>query len=173
MTIGFFLATVGCVIGAIVQDRIYKTSPCGKFATHCIVDGNTAVSTVSLWVQLPIIVFPAIGELFVNVTSYELAYTRSPPRMRGLVYSMSLFNTAIASAISMACAKALADPNLVIAWIVLACCTFTCCFIFPTYFRDLNKFNFEWSSEEKNVHTELENRRLSHDTERPRDDDKY
>jgi len=161
MTIGFFLAAMGCMLGAIVQDRIYKTSPCGKFATNCVVNGKTEVSTVSLWVQLPIIILPAIGELFVNVTSYELAYTRSPPRMRGLVYSLSLFNTAIASAISMACSKALTDPNLVIAWIVLACASFACCFVFPTVFRGLNNFVFEWSEEEKAVHTDIEDRRLS------------
>lgn len=151
MSIGFFLGTIGCIFGAVIQDRIYKTSPCGNMATHCLVDGETAVSPVSLWWQMPLIIFPAIGELFVNVTSYELAYTRSPTRMKGLVYSLSLFNTAIAAAISLACSKALTDPNLVIAWIVLACASFVPCFIFPTYFRDLNKFNFEWSEEERDL----------------------
>jgi POT family proton-dependent oligopeptide transporter len=170
MTIGFFLAALGCMVGAIVQDRIYKTSPCGKFATNC----PEGVSPVSLWLQLPIIILPAIGELFVNVTSYELAYTRSPPRMRGLVYSLSLFNTAIASAISMACSSALTDPNLLIAWIVLASVTFACCFVFPTVFRGLNNFEFEWSSEEKAV--QIEGRRkhsIEEGVPEARDEDKY
>ncbi|BEJ11042.1 hypothetical protein CspHIS471_0104640 [Cutaneotrichosporon sp. HIS471] len=151
MSIGFFLGTVGAIFAAIIQHRIYKTSPCGNYATHCMIDGKTAVSPVSLWWQIPMIIFPAIGEIFVNVTSYELAYTRSPPRMKGLVYSLALFNTAIASAISLACSKALTDPNLVIAWIVLACVCFIPCFIFPTYYRSLNEYVFEWSETEQDA----------------------
>lgn len=81
MSIGFLLAATGSAIGAIVQWRVYKTSPCGYYATSKC-DG---VSPISLWVQAPIIALPAIGELFVVVTSYELAYTRSPARMKGLV----------------------------------------------------------------------------------------
>ncbi|TXT04289.1 hypothetical protein VHUM_04176 [Vanrija humicola] len=157
MCIGFLLATVGCIFGAVVQNMIYARSACGKFATHCEND----TPTVTLWWQIPIIIFPAIGELLVNVTGYELAYTRSPPRMRALVYSLSLFNVAIAAAISLACSAALTDPNLVIAWIVLACASFVCALIFPTYFRNLNNFTFSWSEDERNTHTAIQDEELA------------
>lgn len=107
MSIGFILASLGCVSAAVLQDRIYKTSPCLEFASTC-----DDVSPVSLWWQVLPYFLPAVGELFVNVTSYELAYTRSPPRMKGLVYSMALFNSAIGAAISMALSKVIEDPNL-------------------------------------------------------------
>lgn len=132
-----------------MQDKIYKTSPCGKYASTCMIDGNAGVSPVSLWLQIPVVALPAIGEIFVNVTSYELAYTRAPPSMRGLVYSLALFNSCVAAAISMAVSKALTDPNLAIVWMVIAAVTFVCAFVFPTYFRHLDDFDFEWKEDER------------------------
>lgn len=59
--------------------------------------------------QVPLFSLPALGEIFVNVTSYELAYTRAPPRMKGLVYAFCLFTTAISSAIGLACSAAVSE----------------------------------------------------------------
>ncbi|KAJ9105466.1 hypothetical protein QFC21_001837 [Naganishia friedmannii] len=117
MTIGFALAGINMVIGAILQWQVEKSSPCGLYATtDC--DG---VSNISLWAQIPLYSLPAIGELFVNVTSYELAYTRAPARMKSLVYAMVLFTSAISSAIALA-----------------AGC-FICCPILMLCFKDLNE----------------------------------
>jgi hypothetical protein len=69
----------------VQQWRVYETSPCGYYATDC-----DSVSAISLWWQIPLISLPACGELFVNVTSYEIAYTKAPQNMRGLVYAVSL-----------------------------------------------------------------------------------
>lgn len=134
MCIGFLLATISDVIAAVVQWRIYETSPCGYQASLC----KTGVSPLSIWLQVPIIMIPAVGELFVNVTSYELAYTRSPARMKALVYALALFPQAIAAAVSLACSKAIQDPYLIWPWVATACATFCCAWVFPTYFRHLN-----------------------------------
>lgn len=133
MCIGFLLASVSDVIGAVVQWRIYQLSDCGWNASTC-----DTVTSVSIWWQIPIIMFPAVGELFVNVTSYELAYTRSPARMKALVYALAMFNQAIASAIALACANAIQDPYLVWPWVATAIATFVTAWTFPTYFRHLN-----------------------------------
>lgn len=144
MCIGFLLGTVSCITAAIVQWRVYKTSPCGYAASTC-----DSVSPVSIWWQIPIIMVPAVGELFVNVTSYELAYTRSPARMKALVYALALFNTAIASAISLACSNAIQDPYLIWPWVALAVASFICAFVFPTYFRHLNKPMEEFADKDR------------------------
>lgn len=60
MSIGFVLGGLNMIIGAIVQWKVYKTSPCGYYATTC-----AEVSAVSLWWQIPLNALPAIGELFV------------------------------------------------------------------------------------------------------------
>ncbi|WRT65309.1 uncharacterized protein IL334_002252 [Kwoniella shivajii] len=134
MFIGFMLGSLTCVISAIIQWRIYKTSPCGYNASTC-----DDVSPVSLWLQVPLYTLPAIGELFVFVTSYELAYTRSPARMKGLVYSIALFNQAIASALSLALADVVQDPNLIWPWVALAVACFLSAFLFPTYYKHLDE----------------------------------
>jgi POT family proton-dependent oligopeptide transporter len=133
MAIGFLLGCIGCIIAAIIQWQVYKTSPCGYQASTC-----DQVSTISLWLQIPIYFIPAVGELFVNVTSYELAYTRSPARMKGLVYSMALFNTAIASALSLAMSNAIQDPYLIWPWVALAVATFVCAILLKTSFKHLD-----------------------------------
>ncbi|ORY25561.1 POT family-domain-containing protein [Naematelia encephala] len=137
MCIGFLLGALGAMLGAIIQWRVYSTSPCGDYATTCVDDdGGPAPSTISLWLQIPIIFFPAVGELFVVVTSYESAYTRSPARMKGLVYALALFNFAIAAAISLALSQAIQD--LVWPWVALTVACVICAIALPTYFSHLN-----------------------------------
>ena len=81
---------------------------------------------------------PAVGELFVNVTAYELAYTRSPARMKGFVYSFTLFNQAISAAVMLALASVIRDPWLMWPWTAMACATFCTAWVFPIYFKHLN-----------------------------------
>ncbi|WWC62283.1 uncharacterized protein I303_104879 [Kwoniella dejecticola CBS 10117] len=134
MSIGCLMSCSASIMAAIIQWRIYQTSPCGWYASTC-----DDVSTVSLWWQCPIIMLPAFGELFVNVTSYELAYTRAPARMKGLVYAMALFSVAISAAIQLAIANAIQDPYLVWIWTALAVAVFILAILFPTYFKHLNE----------------------------------
>jgi POT family proton-dependent oligopeptide transporter len=139
MSIGFMLGCITCILCAVIQSRVYATSPCGKFASTCVdADGGALVSSVSLWWQIPIYTIPAVGELFVNVTSYELAYTLAPARMKGLVWALALFNSAIASAIGLAVSNAIVDPYLEWTWTALAVASFLCAIALPTYFRFLN-----------------------------------
>lgn len=81
---------------------------------------------------------PAIGEILVNVTSYEIAYTRAPARMKGLVYAICLSSTAVANIVALAAAPAIQDPYLIWPYVALAVACFVCAFVFPTYYRHLN-----------------------------------
>lgn len=72
------------------------------------------------------------------VTSYELAYTRAPARMKGLVYALCLFNSAIGAIIGLAAAPAIQDPYLIWPYVALACASFVVAFVFPTYYRHFN-----------------------------------
>ncbi len=99
------------VIGAIIQARIYKESPCGFFATGCTV--GTGVAPISIWWQIPIWVLGALSECFCNVSAYELAYARAPPNMKSLVMALFLFTQALSSAIAEAVTPVLVDPKLI------------------------------------------------------------
>ena len=140
ISIGFVLGAISCIFAAVIQKRIYDTSPCGNQASTCVdADGKSLPSPVNLAWQIPMYVIPAIGEIFVNVTSYEIAYTRAPARMKGLVYSLCLFSTAISSAIGLALSDVIVDPKLVIPWYVLIGACIVCAALFPTYFRYMNE----------------------------------
>lgn len=133
LSIGFLLGMVTMIIGALVQWRIYETSPCGWHSTEC-----DDVSPVSIAWLIPQYAIPAVGELFVMVTGYELAYTRAPARMKGLVYAICLFSSAISAAISLACSAAITDPNLVWPYIPVAAACLLCAIFFPTCMKHLN-----------------------------------
>jgi len=49
MAFGFFLGGLSMVIGAILQWKVYETSPCGYNATSCT---TGEISTVNLWAQM-------------------------------------------------------------------------------------------------------------------------
>lgn len=134
MCIGFLLCSSNMVIAAIVQWKVYQTSPCGYYATDC----ELGVSPVNIAWQIPYYAIPALGEIFVNVTSYELAYTRAPARMKGLVYAICLFSSAISSAIGLALSAVIVDPYLIWPYVALAVANFVVAFIFPTYFKHLD-----------------------------------
>ena len=114
ITFGFTLAWISGIISAIIQWRIYKTSPCGYAATGCTI--GTGVSPLSIWLQIPNVALGALSECFCNVTAYELAYARSPKNMRALVVSLFLFTNALSSALGEAVTPAIQDPYLVWVW---------------------------------------------------------
>lgn len=114
ITFGFTLAWISGIIGAIVQWRVYKTSPCGYHATGCQI--GTGVSPLSVWVQIPNVALGALSECFCNVTAYELAYARSPKNTRSLVMALFLFTSALSSALGEAVTPAIADPYLIWVW---------------------------------------------------------
>jgi POT family proton-dependent oligopeptide transporter len=109
ITTGFIVAAISGAIGAIVQWRVYKTSPCGYYASDC--DG---VSPITIWWQLPNVMLGSISEVFVNITGYELAYARAPPNMKSIVMALFLFNTALSQALAELLIPAIKDPHLIV-----------------------------------------------------------
>ncbi len=144
ITFGFCLAACSSVAGAVIQHYIYKTSPCGDHATHCKV--GTGVSPISVWVEVVLYILGASGECFANTTSYELAYSRSPNSMKGLVFAILLFMSAISAAISEACVAALKDPYLIWPFVATAIVGFVAAAAFQYIFRNLHA---EMEEEEK------------------------
>jgi dipeptide/tripeptide permease len=130
---GFILAIISAVIAAIVQWRVYETSPCGYYASTC--DG---VSPLSIWWQIPNMVLGALSECFCNVTAYELAYSRSPPSMRGLVMAVFLFMNALSSALGEILIPATRDPYLIWIWAAPGIALAVQTVVFWWRFRHLN-----------------------------------
>lgn len=93
ITCGFFLASIGSILGSFVQYDVYENSICGwEDASNCNQPAN--ISKISWIFYILMFTLQAIGECFAAVTCYELAYSMSPINMRGTV--VALFLTAIA-----------------------------------------------------------------------------
>jgi dipeptide/tripeptide permease len=114
ITIGFTLAWISSVYGALVQWHVYRTSPCGNFATKCKIGAR--VSPLSVWAQLPIYILGAMSECLAQVTAYEIAYARAPKNMKAIVMSVFLFMNALSSAIALIATPGIKDPHLIWAW---------------------------------------------------------
>ncbi|KAI1764620.1 PTR2-domain-containing protein [Hypoxylon sp. FL1150] len=133
MTFGFALAIIAGVIGAVVQYFVYKTSPCGYYASTC-----DEVSPISIWWQIPNVTLGAMSEIFVYVTSYELAYARAPENMRATVVALLLFMSALSSALGEILIPAIDDPTLIWAWSAAAMALFVQTVIFWWRHRNVN-----------------------------------
>ncbi|XBW38441.1 hypothetical protein QEN19_004029 [Hanseniaspora menglaensis] len=106
--IGFMLAAGAMAGGAILQRMVYNQSPCGDYASTC----DTQAS-ISLWQTCVIYGLTGIGETFAMVGGYQIAFVTSPSNMKSFVMAIFLFQTALASIISIIISPALKDPNLV------------------------------------------------------------
>jgi dipeptide/tripeptide permease len=134
ITFGFFVASMAQVAGAVLQHKIYQTSPCGDHATNC----ELGVSPISAWQEVSLYVLQAASECFAMTTSYEIAYTRAPPNSKGLVMALCLFASAISSALSLAITPALYDPNIIWAFVAMACVGIFFTILFFIHFRNLH-----------------------------------
>ncbi|KAI2631161.1 POT family protein [Xylaria nigripes] len=119
MAIGFFIASLSGAVGAIVQYRIYETSPCRYQASTC-----GEVSPVSIWWQLLGVGMGAIAEVFVYVTAYEHAHAQAPENMKSTVISAYLSMVAVASALGELMVPFMRDPTLIWAWTAPAAALF-------------------------------------------------
>ncbi|KAK6458867.1 proton-dependent oligopeptide transporter, POT family [Scheffersomyces xylosifermentans] len=132
--VGFILVAASQVAGAVIQYKIYTTSDCGYHATTC-----ETVSPISAWQDVSVYILSAAGECFAMTTAYELAYTRSPPHMKGLVMALFLFTSAISAALSQAITPALTDPYLIWPFAGIAIGTVVAAVLFVIQFRNLHK----------------------------------
>lgn len=132
--IGFMLGCFSTMVAAILQHKIYQTSPCGNYASTC-----DKVSTVTAWYEVIVYALAALGECFCMPTGYEISYTRAPYNAKGLVMSLFLFNSAISAAINEAVSGALNDPNLVWTFAGLCIGSGAVAFMFLAIYWNLHK----------------------------------
>ncbi|GMM43457.1 Ptr2 protein [Pichia kluyveri] len=132
--VGFMLGATASAVSAILQWRIYKTSPCGYYATDC-----PEPSPLTAWLAIINYGLCALGECFCYTTAYEIAYTRAPDNAKGLVTALFLFNSAISSAISEGVSGALVDPNLIWPFTGIAAAGGFCAFVFLFCYWNIDK----------------------------------
>jgi POT family proton-dependent oligopeptide transporter len=109
ITAGFMTGAASMIWAAVVQHYIYKSNPCGDYASEC----TTGVSSLNVWIQSGSYILTAISEILASITGLEYAFTKAPKNMRSLVMSIFLFMTALSSALGEAFVSLSGDPLLV------------------------------------------------------------
>ncbi|KAF9264783.1 hypothetical protein L218DRAFT_957974 [Marasmius fiardii PR-910] len=137
MIVGYFISALGMVYGAVLQYRVYKTSPCGYHASTCSLKGS--VSPISIWYQIPIPILEAIASIFINFTSYEIAITMAPRRLKSVVFAIVLFMAALSSALVLIVSPTFKDPNLIWPFVALAIAITICGILNWIFFLDVDK----------------------------------
>lgn len=105
---GFLLAAAGMLWLAILQYRVYQTSPCGYEATAC-----ETPSPLSAWLVLPTPLLTGVSEALAVVSAMELGYTMSPPGLRSIITAAFLFMQATGAAAVLVLLPLTHDPALV------------------------------------------------------------
>lgn len=130
------------VLGKCLHVRVclHSLVNANKAASYSGYNASTCdeVSPINIWWQIPNVALGAISEIFVNVTSYELAYSRAPEHMRATVVALFLFMTALSSALGEILIPAITDPTLVWAWAAPAIALFVQTIIFVWRHRGIN-----------------------------------
>ncbi|GME74864.1 unnamed protein product [Ambrosiozyma monospora] len=144
---GFFLGSMSSMVSAIIQWRVYETSPCGYQASTC-----DSVSPMSAWIQVSVFVLAASGECFCMTQGYEVAYSRAPENAKGLVMALFLVMTALSAAIVEIITPSLGDPNLIWPFVALAVIGFIFAIAFLIQYWNLEKImTLEDVERERNV----------------------
>ncbi|KAI5954832.1 hypothetical protein KGF57_003856 [Candida theae] len=131
---GFVIVSLSQVVGAVLQHRVYQTSPCGNHSTNC-----SKTSPISAWSASAVYILTGTSECFAMTTIYTLTYNRAAPAMKGFTYALNSFTGAISSAISLAVTPALTDPYLVLVFAVIAGVSFLAGAIVLVQFFNLHK----------------------------------
>ncbi|GME70353.1 unnamed protein product [Ambrosiozyma monospora] len=134
ISFGFFLGSMTSMTAALIQWRIYETSPCGYHATTC-----DDVSPISAWVEVSVYALAAAGECFCMTQAYELSYTRAPENSKSLVTALFLLTNSFSAAIEEAITGALVDPHLIWPFTALACIGFVSTVVFLIQYWNLDK----------------------------------
>ncbi|KZO91330.1 hypothetical protein CALVIDRAFT_602345 [Calocera viscosa TUFC12733] len=134
---GLLIGVLVNIISAILQWKIYQTSPCGYYATNC--EDGTGVAPISVWAIMPIYWLQPMGGILVSVSAYELAYDLTPPHMKGVVISVVFLMGAFSSAIVEICSPAFKDPTLIYPYVGVGAACLIASFCVWFFFHNLDK----------------------------------
>jgi POT family proton-dependent oligopeptide transporter len=139
ITFGFFFGALAMCYTSVLQHYIYKTNPCGEKVTDCFKpNGDPDPSTLTVWLQAPAYILIGISEIFASITGLEYAFTKAPERMKSVIMSIFLFQSALASALEFALVPFTVDPKLTWMYGSVGIVSFTSGCIFWLVFRQLD-----------------------------------
>jgi hypothetical protein len=156
ITVGFTFIALSMLYTTILQQLIYTAGPCYKHPKFCPGASPDWQDTarfrlpnhINIWIQAPVYIFIAIGEIFAYVTGLEYAYDSSPHGLKAIVQAISLLMAAVGSAGAMGFSPLARDPYLVIFY---ACLTIAMAVTTVVFWWVFSKYD-EYPSDENEDH---------------------
>ncbi|EHL02847.1 putative Peptide transporter PTR2 [Glarea lozoyensis 74030] len=148
MTTGLLMSAIGGVGYTVLNYYAYKLGPCGNKGTSlsCVDEnGDSLVSSITIWYMAIPYAIGGISELFINVPAYGIAYSHAPKNMRGLVAALNLLSTGFAYAFGLAFAGLVKDPYLTWVFGAPSIIGFVAAATFYWLFRDMDNEEYEIS----------------------------
>lgn len=147
MTVGFLFIGIALAYAAGLQHLIYSRGPCFTKPLECSAaldtdstdSGRRTPNDVSVWLQIPLYSFLAIGETFGLVALYEYSFSEAPVNMKSLVQATGQLTVALGAALGIALGPVSKDPNLVVMYGCLAGIIVTMAILFWLIFRYYDK----------------------------------
>ncbi|AAS53599.1 AFR228Wp [Eremothecium gossypii ATCC 10895] len=136
---GFMIGCLGSTVGAIIQWRVYNTSPCGYMGATTCPELHHKKSPLSRWLVAIEYALGGTSECLAMTTGYEIAFERSPKKMKGFVLALFMFTVAISSAIILPITPFFKDPYLIQPFAVCAGVGALTAIIFLWRYWDLDK----------------------------------
>jgi len=120
ITVGFVFVVASMAYAAVVQHLIYQRGPCYDTPLECAASRGAVPNQINVWIQTPVFVLIAFGEIFAYVTGLEYAYAKAPNGMKTIVQAISLLVAGVGAALGMAISPVAKDPKLVIMYASVA-----------------------------------------------------
>ncbi|EMD63902.1 hypothetical protein COCSADRAFT_182073 [Bipolaris sorokiniana ND90Pr] len=147
IAIGFTFISLSMAYAAVVQHFIYISPPCFNHPSSCEDRHLVAQQRPNIWIQTPVFVLMAAGEVYAMTTAMEYAETHSPKETKVLVQSINMLITGVGSMFAMAIAEAARDPYLMIFYSSLAGAMALTTIVFYALFRNKDESSLPFNSE--------------------------
>lgn len=139
IAIGFTFMALSMVYAAVVQHFIYISPPCFDHPSSCKTHHAAAQHRPNIWIQTPVFVLMAAGEVFAMTTAMEYAEMHAPKEMKVFVQAINMLITGVGSVFAMIIAEAARDPHLMIFYSSLAGAMTLTTIVFYVLFRNKDK----------------------------------
>ncbi|PKY04657.1 POT peptide transporter [Aspergillus campestris IBT 28561] len=139
MTTGFFIKACAIAYAAILQELIYKASPCQRSPEIEGCGETRRGEKISIFLQVPVYSMIGLSEFFAVLSGMEYAYTKAPQSMRSIVSALFLLMSAIGAALGITLSPVSVDPTVLIEFISLSAVMFVTAIAFFLCFRRYNR----------------------------------
>jgi POT family proton-dependent oligopeptide transporter len=146
MAVAFIFVAMAMGYAAGLQKLIYSRGPCYSHPLDCPAAselGHRRPNKVNVWLQAPIHILLATGEILGYVSMTEYAYAESPQNMKAVVQALSQLSVALGCVLCTALGPVSRDPWLVTLYGCLAGIMGLSAAIFWLVFRKRDKLHQE------------------------------